>query len=169
MLDVNLSCDQMIWQPILDQVLPDPNNYWIFSWDRIRKGWIGNQLFLQFMLQQEWRRTVHRSSSCASMLKRLKEDLIMKRPKNRAPSKKREGKVLRVLLSGRCLPRNQAWLNFWETRLLTVRKSLHRSCWTELTCQGIYYQIIETAFQCNHRILMKIRFPTKLEQRWYKR
>ena len=50
----------------------------------------------------------------------------------------RKGKVLRVLLSGRCLPRNQAWLNFWETRLLTVRKSLHRSCWTELTCQGIF-------------------------------
>ena len=45
------------------------------------------------------------------------------------PSKKREGKVLRVLLSGRWLPRNQGWLNFWETRLVTVRKSLHRSCW----------------------------------------
>ena len=24
-----------------------------------------------------------------------------------------------------------------ETKLVTVRKSLHRSCWTELTCQGI--------------------------------
>jgi hypothetical protein len=48
-----------------------------------------------------------------------------------------EGKVLRVLLSGRWLPRNQGWLNFWETKLVTVRKSLHRSCWTELTCQGI--------------------------------
>lgn len=45
--------------------------------------------------------------------------------------------VLRVLLSGRWLPRNQGWLNFWETRVVTVRKSLHRSCWTELTCQGI--------------------------------
>ena len=49
----------------------------------------------------------------------------------------RDGKVLRVLLSGLWLPRNQGWLNFWETRLVTVRKSLHRSCWTELTCQGI--------------------------------
>ena len=51
--------------------------------------------------------------------------------------KTREGKVLRVLPSGRWVPRNQGWLNFWETRLVTVRKSLHRSCWTELTCQGI--------------------------------
>ena len=49
----------------------------------------------------------------------------------------REGKVLRVFSSGRWVPRNQGWLNFWETRLVTVRKSLHRSCWTELTCQGI--------------------------------
>ena len=48
-----------------------------------------------------------------------------------------EGKVLRVFSSGRTLPRNQGWLNFWETRLVTVRKSSHRSCWTELTCQGI--------------------------------
>ena len=48
-----------------------------------------------------------------------------------------EGKVLRVFSSGRWVPRNQGWLNFWETRLVTVRKSLHRSCWTELTCQGI--------------------------------
>ena len=48
-----------------------------------------------------------------------------------------KGKVLRVLPSGRWVPRNQGWLNFWETRLVTVRKSLHRSCWTELTCQGI--------------------------------
>ena len=31
--------------------------------------------------------------------------------------------------------RNQGWLNFWETKLVTERKSLHRSCWTELTCQ----------------------------------
>ena len=30
-----------------------------------------------------------------------------------------------------------SFLNFLETRLVTVRKSLHRSCWTELTCQGI--------------------------------
>ena len=51
--------------------------------------------------------------------------------------RKREGKVLRVLLSGRWLPRNQGWLNFWETRLVTEKKSLPRSCWTELTCQGI--------------------------------
>ena len=49
----------------------------------------------------------------------------------------REGKVLRVLPSDRIVPRNQGWLNFWETELVTVRKSLHRSCWTELTCQGI--------------------------------
>ena len=48
-----------------------------------------------------------------------------------------EGKVLRVLPSGRSLPRNQGWVNFSETRLVTVMKSLHRSCWTELTCQGI--------------------------------
>ena len=48
-----------------------------------------------------------------------------------------DGKVLRVLLSGLWLPRNQGWLNFRETRLVTVRKSLHRSCWTELTCQEI--------------------------------
>ena len=48
-----------------------------------------------------------------------------------------EGKVLRVLPSSRCLPRNQGWVNFSETRLVTVMKSLHRSCWTELTCQGI--------------------------------
>ena len=47
-----------------------------------------------------------------------------------------KGKVLRVLPSGRWVPRNQGWLNFWETKLVTVRKSLHRSCWTELTCQG---------------------------------
>jgi len=49
----------------------------------------------------------------------------------------KKGKVLRVLPSGRWLPRNQGWLNFWESKLVTVRKSLHRSCWTELTCQGI--------------------------------
>ena len=41
------------------------------------------------------------------------------------------------LCTGRWVPRNQGWLNFWETKLVTVRKSLHRSCWTELTCQGI--------------------------------
>ena len=29
------------------------------------------------------------------------------------------------------------YVNFSETRLVTVMKSLHRSCWTELTCQGI--------------------------------
>ena len=52
-------------------------------------------------------------------------------------SSKEKGKVLRVLPSGRWVPRNQGWLNFWETNLVTVRKSLHRSCWTELTCQGI--------------------------------
>ena len=52
-------------------------------------------------------------------------------------SSKEKGKVLRVLPSGRWVPRNQGWLNFWETKLVTVRKSLHRSCWTELTCQGI--------------------------------
>ena len=90
-------------------------------------------------------------------------------------SKKREGKVLRVLLSGRCLlyshvvmavsSSNRMWprvllfivfifIIFWSIiprmfghnqekkredydRLLTVRKSLHRSCWTEPTCQGI--------------------------------
>ena len=46
--------------------------------------------------------------------------------------------MLRVLPSGRWLPRNQGWVNFWETRLVTVMKSLHRSCWTELTCQGIF-------------------------------
>ena len=38
----------------------------------------------------------------------IKEKKTMKRPKNRAPSKKREGKVLRVLLSGRCLPRSSS-------------------------------------------------------------
>jgi hypothetical protein len=48
-----------------------------------------------------------------------------------------EGKVLRVLPSDRMVPRNQGWLNFWETNLVTVWKSLKRSCWTELTCQGI--------------------------------
>ena len=48
-----------------------------------------------------------------------------------------EGKVLRVLPSGRWLPPNQGWVNFWETRLVTVMKSLYRSCATELTCQGI--------------------------------
>ena len=32
--------------------------------------------------------------------------------------------MLRVLPSGRWVPRNQGWLNFWETRLVTVRKSL---------------------------------------------
>ena len=36
---------------------------------------------------------------------------------------KREGKVLRVLLSVSCLPRNDRWLIFSETRLVTVRKS----------------------------------------------
>jgi len=34
----------------------------------------------------------------------------------------REGKVLRVLPSGRWVPRNQGWLNFWETRLVTVNQ-----------------------------------------------
>ena len=43
------------------------------------------------------------------------------------------GKVLRVLPSGRWLPHNQGWVNFIETRLVTVMKSLYRSCWTELT------------------------------------
>ena len=32
---------------------------------------------------------------------------------------KREGKVLRVLPSDRMVPRNQGWLNFWETNLVT--------------------------------------------------
>ena len=65
------------------------------------------------------------------------EKKTMKRPKNRAPSKKREGKVLRVLLSGRCLPRNQAWLNFWETRLLTVRKAKEgNSTWEHQEYKG---------------------------------
>jgi len=65
---------------------------------------------------------------------------VPKKPENKwssIPKGKRERKVLRVLPSGRWLPRNQGWLNFWETRLVTVRKSLHLSCWTELTCQGI--------------------------------
>ena len=38
-----------------------------------------------------------------------------------------EGKVLRVLPSGRRLPPNQGWVNFWESRLVTVMKSLDRS------------------------------------------
>jgi hypothetical protein len=48
-----------------------------------------------------------------------------------------ERRLMHLCWLGRRLPRNQGWLNFWETRLVTVRKSLHRSCWTELTCQGI--------------------------------
>ena len=38
---------------------------------------------------------------------------------SRAPEKHWEGKVLRVFSSGRWVPRNQGWLNFWETRLVT--------------------------------------------------
>jgi len=61
---------------------------------------------------------------------------IMK-PREKNTSLEKKGKLLRVLLSGRWLPGKQGWLNFWETKLVTLRKSLHRSCRTELTCQGI--------------------------------
>jgi hypothetical protein len=52
-------------------------------------------------------------------------------------TEERKGKVLRVSPSGRFVPRNQRELDFWKTKLVTEKKSLHRSCWTELTCQGI--------------------------------
>ena len=43
--------------------------------------------------------------------------------------------------SGRWLPRNQGWLNFWETRLVTLKKSLHRSClvinWVLIHCPSL--------------------------------
>ena len=48
-----------------------------------------------------------------------------------------EIKVHRVLPSGSMVPRIQGRLNFTEIRLATVKKSLHRSCRTELTRQGI--------------------------------
>ena len=35
--------------------------------------------------------------------------------------REKEGKVLRVLPSGHWVPHNQGWLNFWETKLVTVR------------------------------------------------
>ena len=46
------------------------------------------------------------------------------RKAKRETIEKREGKVLRVFSSGRWLPRNQGWLNFWETRLVTAREMI---------------------------------------------
>ena len=48
--------------------------------------------------------------------------------------RRREGKVLRVLPLGRRNSRNQGCLNFWETKLVTVRKSLHSCCWGWSAC-----------------------------------
>ena len=58
---------------------------------------------------------------------------------NSQEESKREGKVLRVFSSGRWLPRNQGWLNFWETKLVTVRKSLHRSSGRNLPVKEFCY------------------------------
>jgi len=98
----------------------------------IGKGKVNRCLFLFFSAVNrqltgggEERRTL---TACQPGTSRYAEEIV---------ANGREGKVLRVLLSGRWLPHNQGWLNFWETRLVTVRKSLRHSCWTELTCQGI--------------------------------
>ena len=76
------------------------------------------------------------------------------------PDGKGEGKVLRVFSSGRTLPRNQGWLNFWETRLVTVRKSLYRSCWTELTCHAA----VETSLSRNFATLGPLTWQPPCDQ-----
>ena len=51
-----------------------------------------------------------------------------------------EEKKIRELMKKedeRSVRRVHPLVNFIETRLVTVMKSLYRSCWTELTCQGI--------------------------------
>ena len=92
---------------------------------------------------KKWRsETISLTEGPKKPVKNKKEKSYEKKDKNDRKEKEwwnlwKKGKLLRVLLSGRWLPGNQGWLNFWETRLVIVRKSLHRSCWTELTCQGI--------------------------------
>ena len=56
---------------------------------------------------------------------------------NKIKSSLGEIQMQRVLPSGSMVPRIQGRLNFTEIRLATVKKSLHRSCRTELTRQGI--------------------------------
>ena len=97
----------------------------------------GEQEFsLRFILQMaSWPIINGEKMPCRSFLWLYNSRHLLERW--RIDRKEEERKVLRVLPSSPWVPRNQGWLNFWETKLVTVRKSLHRSCWTELTCQGI--------------------------------
>ena len=85
------------------------------------------------------------------------------------------GKVLRVLPSDGWVPGNQGWLNFWETRLVIVRKTLHRSCWTELTCQSPSIQIFtyeDDSFRkinfCIHLMWFTVEHPVLVKYNWEK-
>ena len=51
------------------------------------------------------------------------------------------------------------YVNFSETRLVTVMKSLHRSCWTELTCQGILLPQDQSFDSRREKKRQKIGFP----------
>ena len=81
---------------------------------------------------------VHHQSHVNKKLLTVETRTLVRREK-RKRKEIREGKVLRVFSSGRWLPRNQGWLNFWETKLVTVRKSLHRSSGRNLPVKEFCY------------------------------
>ena len=115
------------------------NNSSIYNFYFLMVDWLSDGSYIQWVSEPSRRLTLDLWLAKDNRFLNLKSSykLVLSVQKVDQQGHEGEGKVLRVLLSGRWLPRNQGWLNFWETKLVTVRKSLHRSCWTELTCQGI--------------------------------